>query len=51
MEERKKLERERGREKHIGVGYRLRVNSNASLQKAQWSTLYPCMSRSTGTAA
>lgn len=49
--EEKMRESERGREKHIGVGYRLRVNSNASLQKAQWSTLYPCMSRSTGTAA
>lgn len=35
----------------MGVLCSLRVNSNASLQRAQWSTLYPCMSRSTGTAA
>lgn len=38
-------------EKDISVGCRSRVNSNASLGRAQWSTLYPCMSRSTGTAA
>lgn len=35
----------------IGVQCRLRVNSNASLRRAQWSTLYPCTSPSKGTAA
>jgi len=38
-------------EKHWSVLGRLRVNSNSGLQRAQWSTLYPRMSRSTGTAA